>query len=96
MPGQIEQFKLPAGVNERLHDLLDRQDSGEALTASEREEAEGLIDLAEMLSRLRLRAHRIWREEQPIRMRHIPAALRGRVIERSGGRCEYSRLSQSG
>ena len=65
MPGELEQFKLPPGVNERLHDLLDRQDRGETLTAGEREEAEGLVELADLLSLLRLRAQRIWREQQP-------------------------------
>jgi hypothetical protein len=45
-------------VDERLQALLDRQDRGEALTAAERGEAEGLVDLAELLSLLRLRAER--------------------------------------
>ena len=26
MPTELEQFRLPKGVNERLQDLLDRQD----------------------------------------------------------------------
>jgi hypothetical protein len=52
----LEQFKLPAGVNERLQELLDRQDRGEALSESERREAEGLVDLAEFLPLLRRRA----------------------------------------
>ena len=34
---------LPKGVNERLQDLLDRQDRGEELTPAERMEAEGVI-----------------------------------------------------
>jgi len=49
-------------VDERLQDLLDRQDRGETLTASERKEAEGLVDLAEMLSLLSLRAQKAERE----------------------------------
>jgi len=65
MPAELDQFKLPPGVNDRLQDLLDRQDRGETLTASERKEAEGLVDLAELLSLLRLRAQRVWREQQP-------------------------------
>ena len=64
MPAQVDEFKLPSGVNDRLQDLLDRQDRGETLTHDERREADGLVDLAEMLSLLRLRAQRIWREEQ--------------------------------
>ena len=63
-PLPIGQFKLPTGVNHRLQELLDRQDRGENLTANERKEAEGLVSLAEMLSLLRLRAERVWRESQ--------------------------------
>ena len=62
MPSDLDQFKLPPGVDERLQDLLDRQDRGEPLTPRERKEAEGLVDLAEVLSLLRLRAQRTWRE----------------------------------
>ncbi len=64
MPFSVNQFKLPKGVNKRLQELLDRQDSGEKLTTAEREEAEGLVDLAEMLSLLRLRSERVWRESE--------------------------------
>jgi hypothetical protein len=58
MPSDLDQFKLPTGVDERLQDLLDRQDRGESLTPGERREAEGLVDLAEVLSLLRVRAQR--------------------------------------
>jgi len=58
LPPDLEQFKLPSAVDERLQELLDRQDRGEILTANERKEAEGLVDLAEMLSMLSLRAQR--------------------------------------
>jgi len=61
----LQQFKLPEGVNDRLQELLTRQDQTGLLTTSERKEAEGLVELAEMLSLLRLRAQRIWREGQP-------------------------------
>jgi hypothetical protein len=37
MPGDLEQFKLPAGVSDRLQELLDRQDRGETLTPTELE-----------------------------------------------------------
>jgi hypothetical protein len=60
MPTDLEKFRLPKGVHERLHALLDRQDQGEGLTPAERTEAEGLVDLAELLSLLRLRAQRVW------------------------------------
>ncbi|MGE0887212.1 MAG: hypothetical protein AB7P14_27125 [Blastocatellales bacterium] len=64
MPMGLEQFKLPDGVNDRLQELLDRQDRGDALTGNERREAEGLVEMAEMLSLLRLRAQRIWQDGQ--------------------------------
>lgn len=56
MPEDLAQFKLPKAVDERLQSLLDKQDRGEALTATEKLEAEGLVNLAELLSLLRLRA----------------------------------------
>jgi hypothetical protein len=65
MPASLDHFKLPPGVNERLQDLLDRQDQGEALTDSERKEAAGLVELAEFLSLLRLRTQRAWLEQPP-------------------------------
>src|SRR5436309_13580260 len=58
LPEDLERFRLPRGVDERLHGLLDRQDRGEELTLKERREAEGLVDLAEFLSLLKLRAQR--------------------------------------
>lgn len=64
MPSALSQFKLLAGVNERLQNLLNRQDDGEQLTDNERREAEGLVDLAEFLSLLRLRSNRVRREQE--------------------------------
>ncbi len=58
MPDDLARLRLPPGVGERLTRLLDRQDSGERLGNAEREEAEGLVELAEMLTLLRLRAER--------------------------------------
>ena len=58
LPGDLERFRLPRGVDERLQGLLGRQDRGEELTLDERREAEGLVDLAELLSLLKLRAQR--------------------------------------
>ena len=64
IPGDLEKFKLPPGVNDRLQELLDRQDRGrEILTPAEQREAEGLVNLAEVLSLLRLRAQRASREK---------------------------------
>jgi hypothetical protein len=59
MPDDMAGFRLPAAVNERLQTLLDRQDSGQFLSPQERSEAEGLVELAEWLSLLRLRATRL-------------------------------------
>lgn len=59
LPDDLALFRLPPGVNARLQELLDRQDSGKRLTDAERREAEGLVELAELLSQLRLRAERL-------------------------------------
>jgi hypothetical protein len=58
MPGDLKQFRLPKGVNRRLQELLDKQSQEGILSRAERQEAEGLVNLAEMLSLLRLRASR--------------------------------------
>ncbi len=58
LPDDLARFHLPPGVDARLSDLLDRQDRGKTLSAEERREAEGLVNLAETLSLLRLRAER--------------------------------------
>jgi hypothetical protein len=65
LPADLEEFKLPPGVNHRLQDLLDRQDQGEQLTDSELKEAEGLVDLAELLSLLKMRAQRLGSSSEP-------------------------------
>lgn len=59
MPDTLRDFRLPQGLQQRLQFLLDRQDQGAALSEAEREEAEGLVDVAEWLSLLRLRSRRI-------------------------------------
>jgi hypothetical protein len=56
VPGDLGKLRLPSGVQRRLNELLDRQDQGSPLTAAERNEAEGLVEMAEMLSLLKLRA----------------------------------------
>ena len=58
LPAELAQFRLPEAVAARLQALLDRQDSGQPLSASERDEAEGLVNLADFLTLLRLRAER--------------------------------------
>lgn len=59
LPADLARFRLPEALDARLQTLLDRQDSGEPLSEQEREEAEGLVDLAEFLTLLRLRAERV-------------------------------------
>lgn len=59
VPDDLARFRLPVGVNARLQELLDRQDSGGRLTPAERKEAEGLVNLVELLSFLRLRVERV-------------------------------------
>jgi hypothetical protein len=46
-------------ANERLQSLRDRMDEHGELSPEEHREAEGLADLAELLSLLRLRATRL-------------------------------------
>lgn len=59
LPADLERFRLPDAVAAHLQTLLDRQDSGHPLTEAECEEAEGLVDLAELLTWLKLRAERL-------------------------------------
>jgi hypothetical protein len=61
VPDDLARFHLPEGVQYRLKQLLDRQDGGEELSPQERNEAEGLVNLTELLSLLRLRAETIAR-----------------------------------
>lgn len=58
-PNELPRLRLPQAVAARLQSLLDRQDSGQPLTPQERDEAEGLVNLAELLTLLRLRAERL-------------------------------------
>ncbi|NJK64406.1 MAG: hypothetical protein HC921_18485 [Synechococcaceae cyanobacterium SM2_3_1] len=59
IPIELTQFQLPQAVQARLQHLLDRQDEGNILSQAERQEAEGLVELAEFLSLLRLRSTRV-------------------------------------
>ena len=59
LPADLARLKLPEGVDRRLQALLDKQDAGESLSDDERLEAEGLVDLSETLTLLRLRASRV-------------------------------------
>jgi hypothetical protein len=56
LPADLARLTLPEGVDRRLHNLLDKQDRGEPLSEDERIEAEGLTNLADLLTLLRLRS----------------------------------------
>jgi len=56
IPVKLARFELPEAVQARLQYLLDKQDQGHTLTSEERKEAEGLVELAEFLSLLKLRS----------------------------------------
>lgn len=62
IPIELTQFQLPQAVQARLQYLLDRQDEGSALSHAERQEAEGLVELAEFLSLVRLRSVRVMKQ----------------------------------
>lgn len=57
VPEDWKKFRLPAALEHRLHELLDRQDAEGKLTRAERSEAKALTDLVDMLSLMKLRAH---------------------------------------
>lgn len=58
LPSDLARIRLPEAVAARLQTLLDRQDAGQTLTTQEREEAEGLVNLADFFALLRLRVER--------------------------------------
>ena len=62
MPDDLAQFRLPAAVQRRFQHLLDLQDQGRQLTPEENEEAEGLVNVSEVLTLLRLRSERATNE----------------------------------
>ena len=59
IPIELTRFQLPQAVQNRLQFLLDQQDEGYTLSLAERQEAEGLVELAEFLSLLRLRSTQV-------------------------------------
>jgi len=58
LPAGLAGFKLSTGVKHRLEALLDQQDQGTQLSTAEQREAKGLVEVAEFLSLLKLRARR--------------------------------------
>jgi ribosome assembly protein YihI (activator of Der GTPase) len=63
IPAHLADLAFPEALDRRLHALLDKQDCGEMLSEDEQVEAEALVDLAELLTLLRLRMSP--REQQP-------------------------------
>ena len=56
LPQDWNQFRMPDALKSRLTDLLDQQDNGLGLSDAEREEAQALTELSDMLSLMKLRA----------------------------------------
>ena len=56
LPADWRRFRMPAALEKRLQSLLDKQDSTGKLSPAEREEAEALVELSEMLSLMKVRA----------------------------------------
>lgn len=56
MPANLARLRFPKALNDRLHFLLDEQSRKGKLSAAEKKEAEGLADMASMLSILKLGA----------------------------------------
>jgi hypothetical protein len=65
IPEDWETFRLPPALNNRLQELLDRQDHEGKLTRAERQEAKALTDLVDMLSLMKLRSERAGRSNGP-------------------------------
>ncbi len=62
IPIELTRFQFPQAVQARLQFLLDCQDEGNTLSQAERQEAEGLVELTEFLSLLRLRSRRVMKQ----------------------------------
>jgi hypothetical protein len=55
LPRDWRTFQLPPALNDRLQELLDRQDQEGKLSPRERREASALTELVDLLSLIRLR-----------------------------------------
>jgi hypothetical protein len=58
LPQDWKRFRLPSALQDRLQELLDRQDDEGKLSRRERREAEALVELTDMLALIKLRAKR--------------------------------------
>ena len=55
VPAHLAELAFPHALDRRLHALLDKQDRGEQLSEDEQVEAEALVEVAELLTLIRLR-----------------------------------------
>ena len=55
LPRPWRQFRLPTALNDRLQELLDRQDRDGKLSPRERREAEALVELVDILTLMKAR-----------------------------------------
>jgi hypothetical protein len=55
LPDGWKKFCLPKALDDRLQELLDRQDQTGKLTARERREATALVELVDLLSLMKAR-----------------------------------------
>jgi hypothetical protein len=56
LPSDWKRFSMPSALEDRLQELLDRQDREGKLSRRERREAEALTELVDMLALMKLRA----------------------------------------
>jgi hypothetical protein len=57
-PRDWKRFRMPSALQDRLQELLDRQDRDGKLPRREQREASALVDLNDLLSLMKLRAER--------------------------------------
>ena len=63
LPKDWKTFHLPKALDDRLQELLDRQNEVGRLSARERREATALTELSDMLSLLKARAQKTLRSK---------------------------------
>lgn len=56
LPGDWKSFRLPKALDDRLQELLDRQNDAGKLSLREKREAKALVELVDMLSLMKARA----------------------------------------
>ncbi len=65
LPKDWQSFRLPPALNDRLQELLDRQDQTGKLSQRERREATALTELVDLLSLMRVRSQLATRRKTP-------------------------------